>query len=145
MNLTVGTNSWISVADADTYFKTRLFANRLWNDQLTQPDKEAALITAFNQIFGCGQFDLSLDDESSTIRQAQCEMALFLLQHLADSDSRMGLQAQGVTQAGIVQETYDTNKAGVMPIPANVMALLKDSRTGDVGFASGDISRDDEE
>lgn len=44
MALTVGTNSYINVADADTYFSERLFAD-VWT-AATSTDKEKALIMA---------------------------------------------------------------------------------------------------
>ena len=48
MALTVGTNSYISVADADTYFDARLFSTA-WTDA-DNATKEAALITASRMI-----------------------------------------------------------------------------------------------
>lgn len=137
----VGTNSWATVAEADTYFETRLFANKFWSSFTDISDKEAALVTAFNQLMTCGIFNLAASDTSANVKKAQFEMALFLLQHLADMDARKGLQAQGVVSAGMVGETYDLSRTG-QPIPANVMAILKDSRT-DLGIYGADVTRDD--
>lgn len=143
MNLTVGTNSWATVEQANTYFKTRLFAGKIWNESLSEPDKEAALVTAYNQLTTAGLFNLAPDDTSENTKKAQFEMAFYLLQHLSDSDSRKGLQAQGVQSAGIVQESYDMSFASEMPIPANVKSILKDSLIGSADFGSAEISRDD--
>lgn len=144
-SITVGTNSWISVTDATTYYATRLNADKYWPASLTDAQKDAALITAFRMLMDCGLFSLSASDTSDAVKRAQMEMALFLLQHGEDIDARKGLQAQGVTQAGIVSETYDLDKAGVFPIPPIVRQLLKDSVIEGAGFGACDVTRDDTE
>jgi len=140
MSITVGTNSWCTLAEANTYFTTRLGCAAYWN---TAASKEAALVTAFKQIIGSGLFDISASATEQEIKDAQCEMALFLLIHQADMDARAGLQAQGVIKAGIVQEEYDPAAAGKPMIPANVMALLS-AYTSVNPLFSAEITRDDD-
>jgi hypothetical protein len=120
--IVVGTNSWITLADAEIYMLGRLGASKFWN---TAADKTAALITAYRQLSSCEKWEIPAD-VSENMEIAQCEMALYLLQHLEDSDTRAGLQAQGVTAAGIVQETYNANAKDELPIPAIVKELLED-------------------
>jgi hypothetical protein len=142
MALIVGINSWVSVEDANLYFADRLGASTHWN---TTASKSAALVTAFKQLMGCGLFSLAATDTAQAIKDAQCEMALFLLIHQEDMDSRAGLQAQGVAKAGIVQEEYDLAAAGKPMIPANVKALLKDYETEDsAGLYISNATRDDD-
>lgn len=143
--IVVGTNSWATLAYAETYFTTRLNADVYWNATVTDAKKEAALITAYEFLMGSGNYSIASDSTDSAVKKAQCEMALFLLQHLADMDARKGIQAQGVEQAGIVQETYDMSKVGELPVPPIVRHLLKDSVAEGAGLGGVDISRDDAE
>jgi hypothetical protein len=138
--IVVGTNSWISLEDAEDYMATRIGAGVVWN---TAAEKEAALITAYKQLMGCDKYSLPVA-ATQTLEEAQCEMALFLLQHQEDMDARKGLQAQGVIQAGMVEETYDKDKVGVMPVPPQVDNLLKDYRT-ESPIGSAQLERDDDE
>jgi len=139
----VGTNSWISLADAEIYMTTRLGASKVWTSSVVTVNKEAALITSYKQLMGCDKYSLPVTAVQA-LKDAQCEMALFLLQHQDDIDSRKGLQAQGVLQAGIVEETYDKDRVGVMPIPPQVDNLLKDYRTESC-IDSAQLERDDDE
>jgi len=41
-------------------------------------------------------------------------------------DTRMGLQAQGVTSAGIVQEAYNPDNVDGIPLPPLVKTMLED-------------------
>ena len=58
------------------------------------------------------------------MKDAQCEMALFLLQHQPDLDLRMGLRAQGVLVAGVVKEKYKDKDNMAYPLPPIVERLL---------------------
>lgn len=121
----VGVNSWVTEAEADTYFATRYGAGDYW---LSGVDKDGALITAYNWLMGCTQFTLAASTAASqSVMDAQCEMALFLIQHQPDIDLRMGLQAQGVREAGIVKEKYDGRNR--FPVPAIILSMLDSSRT----------------
>lgn len=113
---------WVTLVEAETYMATRLGATKHWYSGVS---KAAALQTAYNQLISCGLFDFP-ETAISGMKNAQCEMALFLLQHQEDADARMGLQAQGVTQAGIVQETYNLDNVDGIPIPLIVRSMLQD-------------------
>jgi hypothetical protein len=96
---------WVTIAEADAYFATRLNAAEVW---ASGTDKAAALTTAYNDLVACGEFDFSnvaSGDDANPLKMAQCEQALFLLQD-PSMEKRLALQAQGVTSAGIVSESY---------------------------------------
>jgi len=142
---------FISVADANTYFSTRLSATA-WTDIPADPTfakKTAALTTAYDRLFYSGLFDLP-DFTSATaaelvvLQKAQCEMALYLLGHLADEDRRKGLQAQGVTVAGIVKEQYVEADLTTLPIPPFVSAILEEYSTTGKPFYASDIDRNED-
>lgn len=91
----------VSVADADTYFATRFGASTYWASGV---DKDGALQTAENMLDV--EYDLGSEDaDAAVVEKAICEQALFLLRN-PDWESRAALRAQGVTHAGIVEETY---------------------------------------
>ena len=117
--ITIGTNSWVTEAETDAYLSTRFGADTYW---VSGVDKEAAIITAYRWLIGSKDFSLSSTETAQKVKDAQCEMALFLVQHQPDIDIRLGLQAQGVIEAGIVKEKY-SGKAR-LPIPIAVTSLL---------------------
>lgn len=139
VNLVVGTNSYISVADADEYFSCRLHSE-VWS-AATDDDKAKALITATRQIdrlsfkgrkilssqdlafpryppgYICNSNILSNILAQSSInievpkkvKDATCEESYALLKGIS---KRIELQQQGVKQAkiGDIEETYTGNK-----------------------------------
>ena len=146
MSLIVDTNSWISVADATTYFATRYGAGDQWGTSIpSETNKEAALITAYNQIQSCKLFEIGTVTQD--VKNAQCEQALFIIIHQTDSDSRMGVQAQGVLAAGIVKETYKASSGGEIPISPIAKRMLETAGafTGRKLAYVMDIDRDEDE
>lgn len=79
-------NSFISLDDADTYFQTRLNAEKYTTQG--DPIQTAALITAFRSI---NELDLTIDptaaDQIQALKDAQCEQALHELRKDLDSQN----------------------------------------------------------
>ena len=119
---------WMTdLAEATTFFSTRLESGSWGN--LNDTQKTAALTTAYNRICYHGDFSIPTAPTAAQLaklKDAQCEMAFYLIVHLADEDRRKGLQTQGVVGAGIVKETYDKDSLGKLPIPPTVFEILKD-------------------
>lgn len=139
MPIDVGTNSWVTEAEADAYLEDRVGASLYWASGV---DKEGALITAYRWLKANPNLNIPAT-ATQAVKDAQCEYALFLIQHQPDIDLRMGLQAQGVAEAGIVKEKYRVKMPG-LPIPPSVMALLDDLRSN-IPFHTGDLERDEEQ
>lgn len=137
MALTVGTNSYISVADADDYFAERLYVSD-WTGA-TSTDKANALMMARRAIdrqafIGSRASDnqllawprsgiLDVDDATTpqAILDAQCELALaFLREDLTADDGTRGVRR---LQAGSVAIEYD-GRAPARNLPDAVSALL---------------------
>ncbi len=131
------TYGWVTMEEAETYMSLRLNAAAYWHSGIS---KEAALMTAYNYLVNSGLFSFP-DDASDNMKTAQFETALFLLQHLEDMDARLGLQAQGVRQAGVVQESYEVAD---LPLPNTIGRLLTVYKVEN-GFRSIEIERDDDE
>lgn len=147
-----GEIGYLTISAADQYFSTRLFATA-WTGIVQasgDPTKTAALTTAYDRLFYSGLFDLpsfaaATAAQLVVLQKAQAEMALYLLGHLADEDRRKGIQAQGVTVAGIVKETYSPDDLMTLPIPPIVAAILDDYSTAGSGFEVSSIGRDEDE
>ena len=122
MAIVVGTNSWVTEAEANTYFDDRVMASDYWTDGAG--DNSPALITAYKWL-NAGKYDFP-ETATQPIKDAQCEYAFFLLQHQPGLDLRMGLQAQGVIAAGVVKERYKDDNYVELPIPPIVQKLLED-------------------
>ena len=121
--IVVGTNSFVTAAEATTYFTTRWGADT-WA-ALTEAQKDAALVTAYNQIVQSGAFSIP-DTITTQIKMAQMEQALFITIHGVDALARAGLIAQGVTQSGVSKETYDAEMRGRIALCPEAYELLKD-------------------
>ena len=107
-----------TLALANDYFLTRLFADA-WNAASTDIRK-AALITALNRLSSEYTFADPLEDIQAV---ALFDMALYLLQAGEGQERRIALQAAGVKRAGLVEETYDSEKATL--IPAHIVKMLR--------------------
>lgn len=139
--LVVDTNSWVTEAEADNYMDSRFGSVEFWDDD-TQ--KAAALITAYKRIVDSGRFAALPDTATQGMKDAQCEMALFLVAEGGDILRRKGLQAQGVVSAGIVKEVYDASMRSKSPFPPEVLELLEDYvGTAGNNFYMDDLTRDD--
>jgi hypothetical protein len=122
---------WVTLAEADAYFTTRLNSSA-WSALATDEPKTAALTTAQNDIVAANRYvfededgvDLTTDDTTASqeMKDAVCEQALFLLND-PDMETRLSLQQQGVKAAGIVQETYGGGVNGV-PLAPRVERIL---------------------
>jgi hypothetical protein len=123
MRLVVGTNSWLTVDEADEYMETRYGSWEVWTDDT---NKEAALITAYKRIVNSGAFINLPSEINDVLKDAQCEMALYIIIEGMDITRRAALQAQGVIQSGITKESYDPAVRGVLAFPPEVRALLKE-------------------
>lgn len=121
MGIEVGTNSWVTETVANTYFDDRLKASDYWTDGAS--DNVPALVTAYKWL-NAGKYTFP-DTATQPMKDAQCEYALFLLQHQPDLDLRMGLQAQGVVAAGVVKERYKDDNYIELPIPPVVLKLIE--------------------
>jgi len=142
-----------TLAEAATYFSTERLETSAWDaltTTSTKDEKTACLTQAFNRIYYSQEFILpkpadATADELVTLKKAQAEMAYYLAEHLADEDTRKGLQAQGVQAAGAVKETYETGSGDKTPIPPAVRDLLTGWWSGtDVPFHAVDIDRDED-
>ena len=139
VSITVGTNSWVTEVAADDYIGGRILAGDYWVDG--GDDNIPALITAYRWLVSNPNYSFPAT-ATQAMKDAQCEYALFLLQHQPDLDLRIGLQTQKVVEAGIVKEKY--SQPTLLPIPPVVANLIETYLTS-TGFHIFDIERDEEQ
>lgn len=114
---TANYNSFISVADADTYFADRLNAGP-W-DAATDP--EAALVTAYRSLAELDiVIDLSDTDQLQAIQQSQCEQAL----HELINDTE-GQALSGLTLGGLLSVKIPDSKTPPARYSPRALALLR--------------------
>jgi len=143
--LTVNSNTWITLVNAETYFLSRLGSSSYWSATVTDEIKKASLVTAFRHLTGMKDFSLPITGTPADIVQyAQCEQALFLLVTQNELLSRKGLQAQGVVSAGVVKESYDKDMLGKIAISEITKEMLNAYFTSG-GVYLMDIERDEDE
>jgi hypothetical protein len=94
--IVVGTNSWLTLAEAETYFESRINSDS-WN-ALSEGDKNIYLITAYNWIFYDPGFFAPASATNSAVKNGQCEGALFLINYGEEYEKREALLASGVTE-----------------------------------------------
>jgi len=124
---------FVDVSDADDYFINERLITQAWDDLVLLGSagtfKSKALWNAFNRLFYDPQFSLptpalATPADLIILKKAQAEMTYYLAEHLQDEDSRKGLQAQGVIEAGIMKEKYEKDYLSKIPIPPFVLGLL---------------------
>lgn len=94
MALTVGTNSWISRADADTYFEDHI-GSAPW-DALSDANKDKYLITAYRWIYYDSAFNVPASSSEAAVKYGQCEAALFLITYYSDFTKHEAIRASGI-------------------------------------------------
>ena len=140
---------WSTLAEAVAYFASERLETTAWDDLSTDDIKNTALNMAYNRIYYCPDYSVPAAGSETAAQKVklikiQSEMAYYLAIHLADEDRRKGIQIQGVTDAGIVKESYNKDKLNDLPIPPIVDALLKDFKT-EKTFGMVDLDRDEDE
>ena len=138
MSIVVGQNSWVTLAEADTYFTDRIGTSSWFSltDTPSTPgadSKEGYLITAFNILIGSPDVSLSPSLTDDNVKKAQMEFALFLVQHYTEFDERSAAQSTGVSefQYSKRKEKFDNPGDGVK-LPYTVIGLLSLYSTANV-------------
>lgn len=142
---------WSTLAEADSYFENERYETAEWDTAAMTDDlKNKALNMAYNRIYyNAGLTVPAAGSETAAQKvkliKIQAEMAYYFLIHLADEDSRKGLQIQGVTDAGIAKEKYHKDMLNKLPIPPVVEELLDDFGAVGAAMAMIDVDRDEDE
>lgn len=118
---------WVDTSYGDIYLASRHGTGTLWS-ALSGAQKTALLTTAQRDIEHEGRWKFTDNDGDALdvtdlMRDAVCEQALFRLLD-PDVDLRAALQAQGVQDAGEVQESYERAIFRDVAVSVHARALL---------------------
>ena len=140
---------WFSnLANAELYFTNERLVTTAWDNLSTDALKTKAVIQAYNRIFYHPQYNVPTYAAATAaqlviLKKVNGEMAYYLAQHLDDEDRRKGIQAQAVTDAGIVKEKYNKDLFDKLPVPAMVAELLDEFDELGEAMAMIPIDRDE--
>ena len=138
-----------NIADAKTYFTDERLITTAWDNLSTDAQMTKAVKNAYNRIYHDPRYAVptyaaATPAQLVVLKIVNGEMAYYLAQHMDDEDRRQGLRAQGVIEAGIVEEKY-TDLLG-LPVPPFIEALLEAEGFGaEKAFGMVDIDRDEDE
>lgn len=149
--MSVSELGWSTLAEAEVYFADERYETALWDDAAMTDDlKNKALNMAYNRIYFHPDYSVPIAGAETIVQHdklviIQCEMAYYFLVHLEAEDHRKGLQAQAVTDAGVVKEKYGKESLDKVPIPAIVAELLEEFSEISDTMVMIPIDRDEDE
>lgn len=136
MPITVGVNSWVTIAQADAYLATKYGAGA-WA-ALSVADKTALLVTAFNLIRRQSGYDIAATSTDQAVKDAQCEVAWFWYVHGEEWDKRSALYASGVRSFTVMSWREDLQ---IPTLPQFIKDMLTAYSLGSGNFISR-VTRD---
>lgn len=135
MSLVVGTNSWVTLVEANAYMNDKWDASD-WSG-LTDLQKESLLISAYRRIRSV--FSIAASNTDENVKYAQIELAWYIYEYWDDHERRAALYAQGVREFKISR--FSETLVGTQ-LPQHVLDLLDDYNTKNAYFAELDRELD---
>lgn len=139
MAIVVGTNSWVTIAEADTYLTNKNLATNWFalDDNPVNPgetSKESFLVEVFYRLLYNVNYSLTENVINTAVKNAQIEFAFFLLNNYKGYIKREALTASGVSSF-----TYSKWKESLSKIktPWIVEGMLQKS-----GYSSSNFLED---
>lgn len=126
--ITVGSNSWITQAEADAYLEEKWGASA-WAG-LTATQKAQMIISAYRWINQQSNLSIPAASIAQVVKNAQIEAAWFIYNYWTEFEKRRALNASGVKQFEVSQfsETLDKVK-----FPDFILNILFDFLVNDGG------------
>ena len=124
--LSVGTNSWVTLAEADLYFEGKYQASTAWA-ALTDSVKNQLLVSAYRWIQQQALFSISASSTAQIVKDAQCEAAWYLYSYGDEDENRRALSGQGVTEFELNEWREKLSK---YEFPGFLSDMLDDYYTG---------------
>lgn len=131
MAIIVGTNSWVTIAEADAYLTARL-GSQDWftlSDSPASPgeeSKETFLVMAYNLLVNKPGYCLTPGMTDENVKNAQSEFAFYLSQDYASFIENADGAARGISSFKLSKwsESYFRNWEGDYALPVFVNAFL---------------------
>lgn len=127
MAIVVGTDTWVTVDEADAYLTYRMGAGD-WFALLKEGNpgnnsKESVLGTAFRELLNCPTLNLVVSSSGDAIKNAQCEMALFLTEHYDEFNDRRAAIATGLNSFSMSKRREDL-RTYFVGVPEYIVSML---------------------
>jgi len=125
----VGTNSWVTLVEANNYLEGKLNADAwatLSNNVRTQ-----CLITAYRWLFYHPNLNIPASSTADVVKSAQIELAWWIYNYYAGYEKRGSLIASGVTEFDLSEWG---EKLTAQDLPKVVKDILGDELTGLGGY-----------
>ena len=132
MAITVGKNSWVTLTEANLYMDDR-FNNSVW-EAAFDSDKSKSIITAFKWLYNSQKFNIPLTETSQIVKDAQTELANYILVNFEEFEKRRALQAQGVESFKVLKWQEKFIKSADIPEFINDMLIYYIQNKGGVFF-----------
>lgn len=131
MSLTVGTNSWVTIAESNTYMADR-WNSAAWTDgTISDAQKEQLLVTAYRWIQAQPQFSIAASSTETAVKEAQIELAWYVYKFFDETEKRRALYAQGVRDFSLGKWEEELEKGG---FPDFINDMLSDELTNLGGY-----------
>lgn len=128
MALVVGTNSYVTIVEADAFLTDRVEATDwfLLSDTGSPggASKSSYLISAYYWLLSSSTLDLPETSSDEVIKNAQIEAAFYLLNHYTALDARRAAQAQGLESFRLSKKTEKYISPSVSEIPDYITGSL---------------------
>lgn len=129
--MTVGTNSWVTIVEADSYLAEKYGADA-WST-FTDVKKKQLLVTAFWRIYNSKNFNIQLSSTDAKVKAAQIELAFWLSQYNTEWEKRQALINSGVVSFRVSKFSENYGKS-ISTIPEFINDILKDNYIAGVKF-----------
>ena len=130
LSIIPGTNSWVTLAEADAYFEAKYNASDIWA-AFTDTVKKQLLISAYNWINQQSIFSISPSSTAEAVKIAQCEAAWYLYSFGTEDEKRRALIGQGVTSFDLSNWSETLSK---YQFPSFLSDMLDDFFVGKGGY-----------
>lgn len=125
--LTVGTNTWVTLAEADSYFESR-YGSDAWAT-LTADNRKKLLISAYQWINSDPAYSISAVTDK--LKKAQLELAWYIYTNYEQHEKHVNLYSSGVRTFRISKFHEDLEKP---QMPTIVKDLLDEYNFNSGGY-----------
>lgn len=139
MSLVVGTNTWATLAEADTYLTNKVGSTSWFSleDTPATPgaeSKESFMLMAYNLLLNKGGFCIYSGLTATNVKYAQIEMAYHMAISLKDFEDNANRLVKGVSKFTLSKwtEEYSASYGGDFSLPYIVSNYLQDYRMDSV-------------
>lgn len=129
MGLVVGTNSWVTILEADDYLGDKWEAST-WAP-LTNTQKSQLLITAFWWIYNYSGVNIPKSSTNEKVKNAQIELAWWIYEYYQEYRKREALISSGVKSFSLPEWSETLGK---QDLPQNILDILGDELVNSGGY-----------